>query len=115
VRDSFATVSSWFPILLSAAVALFAYSTLITWSYYGERAWQYLFGSRTIGIFHIIFICCTFIGGIADLSVVIDFSDILFLSMAVPNLLGVYILSGDIKKMIRDYETRLKNGVFEKN
>jgi alanine or glycine:cation symporter, AGCS family len=115
VRDSFATVSDWFPVLLSAAVALFAYSTLITWGYYGERAWVYLFGSKTAPFFHIIFVVCAFIGGIASLDVVIDFSDALFLSMAVPNLIGVYFLSSNIKEMIKEYEIKLKSGEFDKN
>ena len=59
---AFASVLDWFPILLSVAVCLFAFSTMISWSYYGERCWIYLFGDRTILLYKLVFIVCVFLG-----------------------------------------------------
>jgi AGCS family alanine or glycine:cation symporter len=113
---AFATVIDWFPKVLAIAVALFAYSTLITWSYYGERAWGYLFGYKYVAIFHIIFCFFAFLGGILDnISLVVDFSDLLMLSMAIPNMIGLYILSGVIKRELDEYKRKLKAGEFKKN
>jgi len=112
---AFATVIDWFPMVLSLAIVLFAYSTMITWSYYGERAWEYLFGSKRLGIYHVIFCTATFIGGIVSLGVVIDFSDLLLLSMAIPNLIGLYILSNDIDRDTNKYIKNLKSGKFKKH
>jgi len=112
--NAFATVIEWFPMVLSVAVVMFAYSTMITWSYYGDRAWSYLFGRRYITLYHIIFVSATFIGGIVSLEIVITFSDLLLLSMAIPNLIGLYILSGDIRKDTNDYIKKLKSGEFDK-
>jgi AGCS family alanine or glycine:cation symporter len=111
---AFATVAEWFPIVLSISIVLFAYSTMITWSYYGERCWDYLFGSKTIPLYHVIFCAATFFGGIISLNVVIELSDLMLLSMALPNLLGLYIMSGDIKKDVRAYESKLKAGKFKR-
>lgn len=111
--SAFATVIDWFPMVLSLAVALFAYSTMITWSYYGERSWEYLFGGGTIRLYHIIFCGMVFLGGVLDdISLVVDFSDLLLLSMAIPNLIGVYFLSGRLKAEVDNYRARLKNNEF---
>ena len=56
-----------------------------------------------------------FIGGMTKLSTVIDLADILFLSMSIPNIIGLYILAPDIKKMLNKYVAKLKNGDFEKD
>lgn len=112
---AFATVIDWFPKVLAIAVALFAYSTLITWSYYGERAWGYLFGYRYVFVFQIMFCLFAFMGGILeDISLVVDFSDLLMLSMAIPNMIGLYILSGTIKRELKEYQRKLKAGEFKK-
>lgn len=111
---AFRTVIDWFPMVLTLAVVLFAYSTMITWSYYGERAWEYLFGYKSVGVYHVIFITATFFGGIINLGIVIDFSDLLLLSMSIPNLIGVYLLSGDVKRELDAYIHKLKNPKPEK-
>lgn len=110
---AFATVIDWFPMVLSVAVALFAFSTMITWSYYGERAWRYLFGAKYTNLFHVIFVTFTFIGGVAELGVVIDLSDLLMLAMALPNLIGLYLLSGMVVKELASYQKKLKAGKFK--
>ncbi|MEZ5690222.1 MAG: alanine/glycine:cation symporter family protein [Rickettsiales bacterium] len=110
---AFETVIYWFPMVLSFAVALFAFSTMITWSYYGERAWEYIFGKKNIRIFHIIFCVSTFIGGMIDLELIVNLVDALMIIMAVPNLIGLYILSNDLSKDLASYKKRLKQGEFD--
>ena len=113
---AFSTVIAWFPNVLAIAVALFAFSTMITWSYYGERAWGYLFGYKYLSVFHIIFCFFVFLGGVLDnISLVVDFSDLLLLSMAIPNIIGLYILSGTVKKELDGYNKKLKEGKFKVN
>lgn len=107
---AFGTVVSWFPDLLSVAVGLFAFSTMITWSYYGERSWNYLFGNKNLRVYHIAFCTAVFFGGVIDFGVIIEFSDLLLLSMALPNLLGLYLMSGTIRKEMKSYTKRLKSG-----
>ena len=108
--SAFGTVVSWFPVVLSIAVCLFAFSTIISWSYYGIQAWTYLFGERSALLFKCIYVTCTFLGCLTSLSLIIDFSDLLLLGMAFPNLLGCYILSNEIAGDLNDYWTRLTSG-----
>jgi len=96
--------------ILSIVVILFAYSTMISWSYYGERAWEYLFGLNSILIYRIIFVCFVFIGSVTALQSVLDFSDAMILGMAFPNIICGIILSPQIKKVLNDYWSRLKSG-----
>ncbi len=111
---AFSTVIEWFPIVLAFAVVMFAYSTIITWSYYGERSWIYLFGDKRVGLFHIFFICGTLLGGLTtDLGLIVDFSDLMILSMAIPNLIGLYFLQGMVYKELQIYLKKLKNGEFK--
>lgn len=107
---AFATVIDWFPILLAIAVVLFAFSTMISWSYYGERAWEYLFGSSTILIYKSLFVIFVFIGSVVNLGAVLDFSDMMILAMSIPNLIGCYFLSGLIASELKDYMQRLSDG-----
>lgn len=110
---AFSTVADWFPIVLSVAIVLFAYSTMITWSYYGERAWGYLFSQKSISVYHIIFCSATFLGGVIDdIDLIVNLSDLLMLSMAIPNLIGLYILAPKIKKMLNSYTKKLQSGKF---
>lgn len=112
-RDAFSTVASWFPYVLSVMVFLFAFSTMLTYSYYGQQAWLYITKGKGILACQITFLACIFVGGMIKLGIVIDFADILFLSMAVPNLIGMYIMSSLITKEVQSYLHRLKNGDFE--
>ena len=83
--------------VLAIGVMLFAYSTMISWSYYGERAWEYLFGSRFNLIYRVIFVVFVVFGSVVTLKNVLDFTDMLILSMAFPNIIGGIILSPQIK------------------
>lgn len=108
--NAFSTVISWFPVVLSIAVCLFAFSTIISWSYYGLQAWSYLFGERSNLAFKLIYVVCTFLGCLGTLGVIIDFSDLMLLGMAFPNLLGCYILSNEVAADLKDYWQRLTSG-----
>ena len=99
--------------VLAVAVVLFAYSTMISWSYYGERAWEYLFGSRTILVYRVMFVCFVFMGAVTALSNVLSFSDMMILGMAFPNILGGVLLSPQIKACLQDYWGRLQRGEFK--
>ena len=111
---AYGTVISWFPIILSISITLFAFSTMISWSYYGERAWVYLFGSKFSIIYKFIFLSLTIIGTIVSTSILVDFSFMLLLAMALPNILGLFILSGDVKKQLDDYLKKFKSGELDK-
>ncbi len=105
---------SWFPIILSTACFLFAFSTMISWSYYGERCWCWLFGDGASLYYKILFLVFTFLGSIITATNILDFSDLLILAMAVPNILGLYILSGDIHRDLTTYEDKLSAGEMKK-
>ena len=105
---------SWFPIILGLSVVLFAYSTMISWSYYGERCWSYLFGEKTNMLYRFIFLGAAFGGSVMSSQNILDFSDLMILGMAVPNILGLYFMSGKIKGSLDDYWNRYTSGAFDK-
>ena len=109
----FASEISWFPHVLSAAVVLFAFSTMISWSYYGERCWAWLFGDGSSMVYRVLFLIMVFLGSIITSTNVLDFGDLMILGMAFPNVLGLYFLSGDVKKDLDAYMKKLKNGDFD--
>lgn len=101
---------SWFPYLLAVAVFLFSYSTMISWSYYGERCWTWLFGEKFTIIYRISFLCFTFLGSIMTAQNILEFSDLMILGMAFPNILGILFLTGLVARELKDYEGKLKSG-----
>jgi AGCS family alanine or glycine:cation symporter len=102
---AYASVSPWFAVMLAVNVVVFAYSTIIAWSYYGEMAWTYLFGKNVSGIrlYQCIFAGATFLGGILHFGVVLDLSDLFILGMSLPNLIVVYLLRKRIKEEMDKY------------
>jgi AGCS family alanine or glycine:cation symporter len=84
-------------------VFLFDFSTMISWSYYGERCWVYLFGDGSSIFYKILFLIFTFLGSIITATNILDFSDLMILGMAFPNILGLVILSGVVKKDLNHY------------
>ncbi|MBX7169123.1 MAG: alanine:cation symporter family protein [Pirellulales bacterium] len=100
----------WFPYLLAAAVFLFAYSTMISWSYYGERCWSLLFGQHRALAFRVLFLGFVFFGSIATATNILAFSDMMILSMAFPNVIGCVLLSGKVRAAMLDYWHRLHTG-----
>jgi len=114
--SAFETVISWFPIVLSIAVLLFAFSTSITWYYYGERAFLYLVGTdrkKAELAFKVAFLSVVVIGSAMQLTSVMDFADAMLLAMAFPNMIGLYIMSGEVKRMLDDYLGRIRSGVLK--
>lgn len=113
--DAFATVIDWFPYMLSIAVILFAFSTMISWSYYGVKAWTYVFGKTNLSItlYKVIFCFFIVVGASVSLSGVIDFSDGMLFAMSLPNILGCYILAPLVKNDMQSFLTRIKKGKIE--
>ena len=113
---AFASGISWFPYVLAIAVVLFAFSTMISWSYYGLKAWTYLFGEgKTKELaFKILFCVFIIIGAAAQLGAVIDFSDAMIFAMAVVNIIGLYVLMPIVKREMQSYFGRLKSGEIKK-
>ena len=105
-----------FKYVLAIAVILFAFSTMISWSYYGLKAWTYLFGEgkTTELVFKIIFCVFVVIGAAASLGPVIDFSDAAIFAMAVVNITGLYVLMPIVKRELNSYLSRLKSGEIKK-
>jgi AGCS family alanine or glycine:cation symporter len=101
---------TWFPYILSAAVFLFAFSTMISWSYYGERCWAWLFGDGSSQIYRLIFVTFVFLGSIITATNVLDFGDLMILGMAFPNVLGVVLLSGKVRAALDEYWGKYKRG-----
>ncbi len=108
---AFASVISWFPYVLTIAVVLFAFSTMISWSYYGFQGWAYLFG-RTRKMeytYKIMFLIFVVIGSAASLGSVIGFSDAMIFAMMVPNMVGLVILSPKVKEELNKYFQAIKS------
>ena len=113
---AYARAFSWFPVLLAVAVVLFAFSTMISWSYYGLKAWTYLFGEGAAKetVFKVIFCLFIVIGAAANLGPVIDFSDAMLFSMAIVNIIALYLLMPIVKKELNSYISRLRSGEIKK-
>ncbi|EAW34208.1 sodium:alanine symporter family protein [Lyngbya sp. PCC 8106] len=107
---AFSQVFSWFPYLLAVAVFLFAYSTMIGTAYQGMISWTYLFGSQTLLIPKLIYILGVTVGASIGVGAALDFTDMMLLAMAFPNLIGCYIMSGEVAADLKDYMSRLKSG-----
>ena len=114
--QAFESVISWFPYVLVIAIFLFAFSTMISWSYYGLKSWTYLFGSskKSELVYKLIFLIFIIIGSSVKLGAVLDFSDMMILAMAFPNILGLLILSGEVKIDLKEYLNKVKNGMIKK-
>ena len=113
---AFASTFEWFRYVLALAVILFAFSTMISWSYYGLKAWTYLFGEGKTKelVFKVIFCIFVVIGASASLGPVIDFSDAAIFAMAVVNIIGLYALMPIVKRELNSYMSRLKSGEIRK-
>ena len=105
-------VISWFPYVLSVAVLLFAFSTMISWSYYGERCWAYLFGDGSSVVYRWIFIVFVFLGSVITATNILDFGDLLIFGMVFPNIFGVLLLSGRVKTKLDEYMAKLDADEF---
>lgn len=102
---------SWFPWVLALAIFLFSYSSMISWSYYGERCWTWLCGESFTILYRLLFLAFTFLGSVVTATNVLDFSDLMILGMAFPNILGATLLSGIVARSLADYRRDLASGV----
>lgn len=102
---AFESAISWFPYVLTVAVVLFAFSTMISWSYYGFQGWAYLFGrsKKMEYTYKIIFCLFVVVGSASSLGSVIGFSDAMIFAMMVPNMVGIVILAPKVKKELNKY------------
>jgi AGCS family alanine or glycine:cation symporter len=101
-----------FRYVLAIAVTLFAYSTMISWSYYGERCWAYIFGDGSSMVYRVIFLAFVFMGSIVSATNVLEFGDLMILGMAFPNVIGVVFLSGEVAADLKVYWQKYTNGEF---
>ena len=108
---AFASVISWFPYVLTVAVVLFAFSTMISWSYYGFQGWAYLFGrtKKMEYAYKIIFCIFVIIGSAASLGSVIGFSDAMIFAMMVPNMIGLVLLAPKVKGELAKYMSAIRS------
>lgn len=113
---AFGSVFPWFKVVLVIAIFLFAFSTMISWSYYGLKAWTYLFGGSKAAdySYKAIFLVFIVIGSSVGLGAVLDFSDLMILGMAFPNILGLLLLSKEVRLEMIDYFERIKSGAIKK-
>ncbi len=122
--QAFESVFSWFPYLLVVAIFMFAYSTMISWSYYGLKGFDYLFGgfskrlfgNRSVAkfVYLVIFLGFIVVGSSSNLGSVIDFSDMMILAMGFPNILGLLILAPEVSRDLKNYIKQLKSGEIRK-
>jgi len=112
---AFGSVISWFPMVLAVAVFLFAFSTMISWSYYGLKSWTYLFGNKKSiqNIYKVIFLIFVVIGSSTTMGAVLDFSDMMILAMAFPNIIGLLIMSSEVRSDMKEYIHKVKTGVIK--
>lgn len=102
------TLGSTGNMIVAIATALFAYSTLIGWNYYGEKAIEYLFGPRAIPSYRVLFTAAVMLGATTSLTFVWNFSDLMNGMMAIPNLIGLLLLAKIVKSETNRYFTALK-------
>lgn len=105
---------SWFPYVLAFAALLFAFSTMISWSYYGLKGWTYLFGENTQTLYKIIFCAFVALGCMVQLGPILDISDALVFLICVPNILALYFLAPVVKREMEGYLDRIKSGEIQK-
>jgi len=113
---AFAKVIPGASIFLTIAIFLFAFSTTLTWSYYGVQAAQSLFGETKLvtNIFKVIYLLTIVLGASIGLGAVIDFADMMILTLAIPNLIGAYLMSGSVAKDLKEYMAKIKSGEIAK-
>ncbi len=113
---AFESSFGFFGYVLAVAAVLFAFSTMISWSYYGLKAWTYLFGEGKTKelVFKVIFCIFVVIGASMSLGPVIDFSDAMIFTMAIANIIGLYLLMPKVKELVADYQAKLASGEIKK-
>lgn len=113
---AFASAIPWFPYVLALAVVLFAFSTMISWFYYGVKSWTFLVGESKNNelVYKLIFLTFVVIGASMNLHAVVEFSDAMIFAMSVPNVIGLYILAPVVKRELDKYWAQYKAGTLPK-
>jgi len=102
-------MGDWGRYIIPLSLLLFAFTTSVAWAYYGDRAVTYLWGSRYVKYFHIVYVLTYFVASFTDTSLVWAFSGITVALMTLPNLIGILLLHKEVKSSINDYWKRMKN------
>lgn len=110
--NAFQSVIPFFPIILSVIAVLFAMSTLISWAYYGQKAWTFLLGEgkKRVIAFNLIYCLFIIIGSAMNVKSIIDITDAMMISMCLPNIITLYILAPEIKQDLKEYCRKFKVG-----
>lgn len=109
---AFGSVVPWFSSVLSLSVVLFAFSTMIAWSYYGERCWTYIFGESYSIVYKLIFLVFIVLATMGSAGNILVFSDLLLLGMALPNFIALYLLQDKVADALNAYLRKLKSGAM---
>ncbi len=110
-EGTFGVAGGWF---IALAITLFAFSTVLGWSVYGSKAFEYLFGTKAMIVYKVVFVVFIVFGATMDLALAWDLSDTFNGLMAMPNLIGVVVLSGTVMKITKNYVDRVIRGKDEK-
>jgi alanine or glycine:cation symporter, AGCS family len=107
---AFKSMFPWFDWVLLACILMFAFATMISWSYYGMKCWAYLFGERfwIKQSFNLLFVFCTVLGAVSSLGAVVEFSDMMILGMAFPNIIGLFVMRKEVRNDLKQYLLDLK-------
>ncbi len=113
---AYASVFPWFPHILAVAVILFAYTTMLTWSYYSVKCWAYLAGESywtNLG-YKLVYCLLLSTGAVVSMQATIEFADAMFFAMAIPNVIALYILGPQVRREIEGYVTRIRSGAIRR-
>ena len=108
---AFSSQLPWFPPILTVVVILFAYTTMLTWAYYGQLGWSYLFGERSVIIYRIIYCGAIVIGCMIHAMTILKLADAAVFFICFVNLTGLYLLAPTIKREINHYFTDIKSKI----
>ena len=110
--NAFQSVIPFFPVILSVIAVLFAMSTLISWGYYGQKAWTFLFGEgkKRVLTFNLLYCLFIIIGSAMNVQSIINITDAMMVAMCLPNIIVLYILAPEIKQDLKEYVQRYKIG-----
>lgn len=114
--SAFASVFDWFPLVLMVALLLFGYSTVVSWAYYGQKGWGYLFGEHKYSIrsYKVLICAVVAMGAVPNVLAVFDFIDSMIFLMAVPNILALYLLLPEVKQDLQLYLRKISAGTADK-
>jgi alanine or glycine:cation symporter, AGCS family len=105
---------NWGHIIVTLSAITFAFSTILAWEYYGEKCFEYLFGDKWVHFYRYLWVLFVFIGSIVKLEIVWNFSDAMNALMAIPNLIGLLLLSGVLFRETKAYEMGIRDGSINK-